>query len=209
MAHLAVGSNWTTTIEFVNPNATATDLEVEFFDPSGEPAAFPVDGNPRYTLPVNVPGNGSFHVALRDPSGMWARTGSAAIRIVSGSAVGVSATYLQETPNHAASVPVGTSVSALTFAFDNSAGKSTGFALANSTTAALQVTATAYDNSGARLLSWDITLPAHGQSAFSLSAAKPELDGVSGVLSFTSASPGLSGFALLFQGDRFRPSVAY
>ncbi len=207
--HVAAGMDWSTEIEFVNPTGAEASLEVDFYGADGQPAEFPVDGQARSKLTLTVPGNGLSKLLVSDVAAQSLATGSASILLLSGSAVGVSATYQFTGSENAASILIGAAASTLTFCFDNSGDKATGIAIANSTTEAMTVTFTAYDNAGVRLQSWDLPLAAHAHSVFTLTDAASALSGASGVLSLSSTSSGLSGFALLFQGGRFRPMAAY
>lgn len=195
LGHLASGGGWKTTITAVNSGTTTAQVELRFFDDTGNPMSLPVT----YPQGNTQPGNSSTVAQTLAPgSYVTLETQSTSATPLTGSAQlwtdGQVSAYIIFTyvpTGQEAAVPLlTTSASAYALPFDNTNGLNNGVAISNVTGTAVNVPITIKDDNGATLSNATITLAPYGHSSFVITDRYAVANGRRGVIEFTTPQGG-------------------
>jgi sugar lactone lactonase YvrE len=204
--HIADGAGWTTTFVIENLDAVPVDYTFSFWGDNGSALPIELLFNGRGPVPLSgtLPVGQTYFASSPGISSTllqgWAE-------VPSSGKVGVMALFKYSAPG----VPdsqggvIGTTpASTISMPYDNTQGYIMGVALANSNpTQALTVGLTFETDQGTQT-SGQLTLPAHGHTAFVLANNFPATAGTRGSIHFTAASPDLTVL-----GERFTPSLSF
>lgn len=200
-AQVASGGGWKTSFTLLNLLPAASGANLTFWNDDGTPLALPltfsqglgVAPTTNSSTDFVIPANGVALVETELPQAAAATAGWA--RLTAPAGIAGSATFrYQSTASQdlEAVVPLETRTpGSFVLPFDNTAGLSTGVALANgSDTSTADVQVIARNAVGAQLLTDLISLPVRGHTSFMLAARYPSLDGTLGSLEFQNPSGG-------------------
>ena len=210
MAHIVAGDMWKTTVTLVNTRSSSSAAQLDFFDNAGQPLPLPLRYPiyPVVTTPLRAAmlsqtvEAGSVVVLetsttdLPEPVEGWARLLSA------GSIQGFVIFTHTETHQEAAVPLQSLSDWPKSLAFDNTAGKQTGVALANLTGAPVGVSAVIRSDQS-QLLGTPpvIDLVAGGHTSFMLENAYGATAGLRGTVEFKAAGAAISAIGLRANGN--------
>ena len=221
MPHLAAEENWTTTFTLVNNTNAANQARLSLFGSNIDPTG---SGNP-LPLPLTFPqqsGAPSLLGASADntlsPFASWivgtaqattapVETGSA--QVLATGALGGFAIFHRISDNQEAVVPLtpaAPGASSYLLAFDNTGGIVTAVAIANVSTQAANIGYVIRDDTGAKIASGALALPASGQTSFTLpdpAQGFPVTAGKRGTVEFDTPAGG----AISVLGIRNTPQV--
>ena len=173
MAHIAAGAGWQTTFTLVNTGAAPATAGLSFFGDKGTavslPLSFPQTGATIAASNVNqsIPAGGSLIVVVQDSGGAITTTGSAVLT-TAGNVGGFAVLRYNPTGQEAAVGLQAVNAPSYILAFDNTAGLSTGLAIANLAAQAASVSVIIRDGTGAQIGTGSINLPAQGHTSFML-----------------------------------------
>jgi hypothetical protein len=200
-AQVASGGGWTTSFTLLNLLPAASGANLTFWNDDGTPLALPLTFSPELgQLPTTsssidfvIPANGVALVETELPEAAAATVGWT--RLTAPAGVVGSATFRYQstaTQDLEAVVPLETRTPAsFVLPFDNTAGLTTGVALANgSDTSTANIQIIARNAAGAQLLTGSISLPVRGHTSFMLATRYPSLVGILGSLEFQNPSGG-------------------
>ncbi len=209
-AQIASGAGLTSTITLVNTGGAQVQVHLKFFADDGSPLSLPLTlpqlGNSldADSLDQTLPGNASLVVDVAVPITSPVKAGSA--RLTSDGPVNGFVLIRTLGNGQEAIVPLETrSASSYMVPFDNSRGDVTGIAVANSTSAATNVSVLVRVAGGFQFDVGTITLPAGGHTSFTLDQRFPITALLSGTLEFRTPSPGQISVA----GLPFNPTGAF
>jgi hypothetical protein len=201
LTQLAFGGGWYTALYFTNLSNASVTFVVNFIGDNGQPLSVPNQANPvKLTLPargverLEIPNIGSLmqgYVSAALPSGV---TGYAVFRQSIG---GIN--------DQEAVVPLSDSTATTsTLVFDDT-NYITSVAVANLSSAANLITATAYDNQGNVIGTGNIPLGPNAKTEFRLRdvSALSGVAGRVGSVDFTAPSGNVAGLGLRFNGAAF------
>jgi len=194
--HVASGAEWKTVITLLNPSPTASLVDIKFYDPTGQPTTFTVDGVPRGDYLTVVSAYGTSTITLFELTGP-VKTGSLEFQTLYGQDPKAFANYVNNSFEAFISADVPNS-SSMTIGFDNTGTNRTGLALGNYLNFAQDITLTFYDYTGVLLDTQIMRLNPYGQSSFELSQTFSKISGKRGIVKISAARNGLSGFAFKF-----------
>ena len=206
LSHIAAGGGWTTLITLVNNSSAMLPVNVVLHKEDGSPLNLPItvtqQGKPQTTTTSTVNASlspkESLYISMGDglPSTSvgWADVNS------TGSIGGYA--IFRSTPQTGSpsegTVPLQTQLSStITLPYDNTAGFVLGVALANLTTATVNLTATIWDESGNQLGTQNLTIVGSGHTSFVLPTQIPLTAGKRGLVQIQSGG-GLAGLGLRF-----------
>ena len=198
MTHLASGGGWETTITLVNMGSTSNEALLNFLGDDGLalplPFLFPQTTTGRTSLVASaldqtLDANAMLLLHSQQPNNPLSQTGSAQV-LTSGSINGF-AIFRVTSSGQEAVVPLETrNASSYFLAFDNTAGISTGVALANRASTAASVPIVIRDDAGASLGSGTIPLAANGHASFVLANSYAATAGKRGTVKFDTPAGG-------------------
>jgi len=193
MAHIAVGSGWTSTVELINSGETPAQAHLRFFSDEGSPLPVAVTVSGTATTTWTVDQTLAPHARLviqsnglnSDPL----QVGAAQLTS-DGKVSGFS--RLRYEPNQQETIVPAEwrRASAYVLAFDNSNGLATGVAIANASANGVSIQVVIRDSTGTQIGSSAIALSANGHSAFALTDRFPATVNQSGTIEFDTASGG-------------------
>ena len=193
---MASGAEWKTVITLLNPSPTASLVDIKFYDPTGQPTTFTVDGVPRGDYLTVVSAYGTSTITLFELTGP-VKTGSLEFQTLYGQDPKAFANYVNNSFEAFISADVPNS-SSMTIGFDNTGTNRTGLALGNYLNFAQDITLTFYDYTGVLLDTQIMRLNPYGQSSFELSQTFLKISGKRGIVKISATRNGLSGFAFKF-----------
>jgi len=204
--HIADGAGWTTTFAIENLDTTPVNYAFNFWDDNGSQLPIQLlnaDGTGAVTsgtLPIGA-------IRFAQSPGISASLLEGWAEAASSGKIGVLALFKYSAPgvpDSQGSVIGTTSTSTISMPYDNTQGYIMGLALANSNpTQPLTIGLTFVTDYGAQT-SGQLTLPAHGHTAFVLANNFPATAGTRGSIQFTAPSPDLTVL-----GERFTPSLSF
>jgi len=214
MAQIASAGHWTTTFTLVNNGSTPAPALLSFFDQNGSPLLLPVsfpqpslNGPPAaFRLPLNLAPGATVIIQTTGPDNQPTQTGWA--QLLTNGNIGGHAVFTQTggASVQDAVVPIETrNPAAFLLPFDNMSGFSTGIAVANTTAAQANIAVVIRDDTGSMLQLQTITLPAQGQTSFSLATRFPAAIGKRGTVEFNTPAGG----QITVLGLRFNPTGAF
>ncbi len=193
MAHMAVGGGWTTTLQLINFGNATGHAHLSFFDDNGAALVLPITspGSTQATAsldPLLLP-NATLTLQSSGVDGSPVQTGSA--RLTSDGSVTGFIRFTYGPRDQDAIVPLETrNAASYILAFDNTNGLATGVAVANNTSAPINIAVTIRDATGAQLGLEIITIPANGHSAFVLSNRFTQTANQNGTVQFATPAGG-------------------
>jgi hypothetical protein len=205
MSHLAVGDGWTSTVELINFGNTFANTHLKFFGDSGNTLALPLTFGGNSTVASSVDQTLAPHARLVIQSntrdGDPLQEGSA--QLSSNGKVSGFIRFRYAPRDQEAIVPIESrNDGSYVLAFDNTAGVSTGVAVANRSAAAANIGAVIRDNTGTTLGTGFVHIPGNGHSAFVLSDQFPSTGKSSGTIEFlTPGSGSVSVLGIRFPGS--------
>ena len=220
-AHFDFGGGWTTTYTLVNSSPAAAAFQLNFFDDAGNPVQAPLSFPQSPVTPALIvltasysaalPAGTALQIQVSAPGNATGQTGWA--QLLSQGGVGGSAVF-EYLPlkggKQEAVVPFETrQTSSYVLAYDNANRYFSGVALANTTSAPVQIAITVRDGAtGSVLGTHTLTLPAQGHKAFLLSdAALGYPETANGVGTIEYATPAVNQISVL--GLRFNANAAF
>ena len=193
MAHIAVGSGWTSTVELINSGATPAQAHLRFFGDDGSPLpiTFTVSGTATTTSTVDqtLAPHARFVIQSSGLNSDPLQVGAAQLSS-DGNVSGFSRLRYEPSQQETAVPAEWRRASAYVLAFDNSNGLATGVAVANASGNAVSISVVIRDSTGAQIGSSSIALSANGHSAFTLTDRFPATVNQSGTIEFDTASGG-------------------
>lgn len=208
LSHFAAGGGWDTTFTLVNSSSAAANTRVVFHGEDGTELSLPLTVA-QESASQSLTGS-AVELVLLPNSTVVISTATQASSTVVGWADVLSSSNLagfaifRSTPQTGSpsegTVPLqGQSTSAITLPYDNTAGFVMGVAIANLSTATVNVTATIWDESGNRLGTQQMAVAGNGHTSFVLPTQIPLTTGQRGTVQFQSAvSGGIAGIGLRF-----------
>ena len=208
LSQIASGGGWNTTISLSNLGATAVPLRVVFRAGDGSLLTLPVSvSQDRDTLSTMASSLdrvlAPFATLQIDTTSAQAATLQGWADVLSSGPINGFAIFRLQTQN--APPSEGTVAlqrqlqSSMTLQFDNTAGLVMGVALASQATAAVNLSVTMWDQSGALLATQSLSVPASGHTAFVLQDKFPLTAGKRGLVQFQNPGGGsISGLGLRF-----------
>jgi len=204
LPQIADGLGWKTLFALVNLDSITISYAVRFWNGTGQPLNLPFVGRaagnlsgtlaPGRTLFVETPGT-----ATELMQG-WAEVEGSG-RIGATAIFGFVASSAQSSEGSSSATFSGSNIQ---MPFDNTQGRGTGVAIANTNaTRPLTVSLTLETDASASTIA-SVTLPAHGHTAFMLATMFPATAGARGSIRFTAESPDISVLGL-----RFTPSMTF
>jgi hypothetical protein len=207
LSHVAAGGGWSTVITLVNTSSAAVPLTLAFHGDDGSALTLPVTtqqggSQTATTAPVNATlnPNTTLIISVGDQIASTV-TGWADVQSI-GSVGGYA--IFRWTPQTGSpqegTVPLQSQFPAtITLPYDNTAGFTTGVALANLSASSAGVIATVWDDSGNLLGTKNIEIVGNGHTSFNLPTELPQTATQLGIVSFEStASGGIAGLGLRF-----------
>jgi hypothetical protein len=190
MPQVASGGGWQTTFTIVNTGTSSAQVQLSFFDNSGNALSLPLtflqSGTNTTAASVSqtiTPGDQL--VILTTGSNTGASVVGSAQLTTSSSAVGGFAIFRYNPTGQEAVVPLETrNATAYVLAFDNTNGIETGLALANISNQAVAVPVVLRDDKAAGLGTATINLLAHGHTSFMLTASYASVANKRGTVEF-------------------------
>ncbi len=197
-AQLVSGGGWATTITLHNNGTSTAQVHLDFYGDDGAPLflpfTFPQGGSARSGTSLDTTmGAGEQWVVRTAGSGFMAGTSAGWVQVRSdGSVAGFAVFSLTSGANlNEAVVPLETRNPAnFTVPFDNTAGYTTGVAIANVSGQATSIPLTIRDDKGFKIASDSIALPAHGHTAVVVPTGYPGAANRRGNLQFDTPSGG-------------------
>lgn len=212
LSQIASGGGWKTSITLVNPSAFPVNIKVNLLGNDGAPLALPFTGitEPASVIERTIDARGTLLFETASNSSSTA-TGWADI-FSSGEVTGY-AIFKQQ--NHDGIVSEGTvplersPTQSFVLPFDNTAGFTTGVALATTSEAnSNSVTATIRDEQGASIGNYSLILSGRGHNSFALSDQFGVTTGKRGSVEFRLTSgTGISGIGLRFASNSSFTSI--
>ena len=207
MAQVASGGGWQTTFTLVNTGTTSAQVELSFFDNSGNALSLPLffvqSGTPitASTLTETISVGAMLVILTQGNNAATPVVGSSQLSTdgnVSGFAI-----FRYNPSGQEAVVPLETrNTTAYLLAFDNTNGVGTGVALANVSNQATNVPVVLRDDTGATLGMATINLPARGHTSFMLTSSYSSVAGKRGTVEFDTPA----GTQITVLGLRATPS---
>ena len=192
MAHVASGGGWQTTFTLVNTGTTPAQVQLSFYDNSGNtlslPLTFVQQSNTASTASTisQTIAPGATLVILTQGSNAGASVVGSAQLTTTGN-VGGFAIFRYNPTGQEAVVPLETrNANSYVLAFDNTNGLVTGVALANVTNHALIVPVAVRDDAGSLLVTAVINLAANGHTSFLLTDNYPASKSKRGTVEFVT-----------------------
>ena len=193
IAHLATGNGWQTTFMLVNVGASATQVNLNFFDDNGSPLSLPLSfpqlggGSSTVAPLVNqvLAAGATLIVESAAPqSNPLPTVGSA--QLTTNGSVGGFVIFRYNPDGQEAVVPLeNRNANAYLLAFDNTSDISTGVAINSVATQAVNIPVTVRDATGTQLATDTITLAPNGHLSFTLASDKyPATAGIRGTIEF-------------------------
>ncbi|BDC52629.1 hypothetical protein F183_A49440 [Bryobacterales bacterium F-183] len=195
MGHLASGGGWKTTITAVNSGTTPAQVELRFYDDTGNPLSLPVTYPQNNTQPSNSTtvsqtlAPGAYLVLESQATTQNPLTGSAQLWTDGQVSAYIIFTYVP-TGQEAAVPLLTTSASAYALPFDNTSGLNNGVAISNVTGTSVNVPISIKDEMGATIANTNITLAPYGHSSFVITERYSVAAGRRGVIEFTTPQGG-------------------
>ena len=192
MAHVASGGGWQTTFTLVNTGTTPAQVQLSFYDNSGNtqslPLTFVQQSNTASTASTvsQTIAPGATLVILTQGSNAGASVVGSAQLTTTGN-LGGFAIFRYNPTGQEAVVPLETrNANSYVLAFDNTNGLVTGVALANVTNHALIVPVAVRDDAGSLLVTAVINLAANGHTSFLLTDNYPASKSKRGTVEFVT-----------------------
>jgi hypothetical protein len=189
MAHVASGGGWQTTFTLVNTGTSSAQVQLSFFDDSGNPISLPLTfvqsgaATTASTISQMIAAGATLVILTQGNDAAAPAVGSAQLT-TSGNVSGF-AIFRYSRSGQEAVVPLETlSASAYLLAFDNTNGLATGVALANVSSQVANVPVVLRDDSGVSLGTAMINLAASGHTSFVLSDRYGAVTGKRGTVEF-------------------------
>ena len=216
MAQLASAGTWKTTITLLNPGTTAAAARLRFFDNIGGPLRLPLTfsaGAPQVTaqlertlqpgaallVETTGPDAQPVDVGWMELNGTGSITGFAVFRQKIG-----------DTENEAVVPLESRDPQAFVLWFDNTAGYSTGVAIANTAPQAATIGVVIRDDTGRVLLDTSLPLSARGHTSFSLATQYAVTAGTRGTVEFRKPPSGVGPVPQIsVLGLRFNPRGSF
>jgi len=192
MAHVVSGGGWQTTFTLANTGTSSAQAKLSFFDNNGNPLSLPLtfeDSGAKTTTSSLNQTIAAGNTLVVETTGTSTEVGSA-ILSTEGS-VGGFAIFHDSKTGQETVVPLQTaSASAYLLAFDNTNGLSTSLDLANLSNQAENVPMIVRSDTGTKLGTATINLPAHGHTSFTLAKSYSFSNGKRGTVEFDTPPNG-------------------
>ena len=198
------GGGWTTLFAIVNLDAVALNYTFNFWEDNGSAWPIPIlNGSPGLVVGTLAPGS----VAFAQTQGTAAATSQGWAEIASSGHVGVEAIFKYSPTsslNSQGTFNAIASSSSIYMPYDNTAGYTTGVAIANTNaTNTITVTMTIATDTGSAT-SQSVTLSPHAHTAFVMPTQYPGTAGTRGAIRFTASTPDIT-----VSGFRYTPSLSF
>jgi hypothetical protein len=209
-AEAAWSGGWDTTINLINTSTGTADTRLHVFDSNGNPLSLPIL-LPRSSGPSEALMAASLDQTLAsratlvvDDPGLDAQpTQVGSTQVSTDSKLGGFIRFRYAPRDQEAALPLETrQASSYVMAFDNANGNGTGVAVANLTAGPLNVPVVIRDDSGRQIDSTTLSLPANGQTSFTVGDQIASTANLTGTLQFTT----LGGGQISVLGMRFAPN---
>jgi hypothetical protein len=217
LPHIAYGGGWRTQVIIANTSAAAADVTLNYFDKNGNPLSVAIGGVSATTSVVTVPANGE--ETIEPDSASAAETDGWIGLVYSNAGLKIQGIFLWHNPANPAGVvteaaapvvdqagtmciiplPGGTPLS---MQFDQTEGRFSGYAFANTTNAAVTLSLTFYDQNGLQVGQYSEPLAAFGHDSFLLQTNIPALANTKGTMR-------ISGQGIAPLGFRFTPNYTF
>ena len=195
MAHIAAGGGWQTTFTLINSGATSSQVQLDFFDNSGNALSLPltyVQTGAKTTassITQTIAAGATLVLLTQGSSIVTVTEGSAQLTSNGGASVSGFAIFAYN--GQEAVVPLETrNPAAFVLGFDDTSGLATGVALANVSGTAAKVGVVLRDDTGAVLDTTAISLAARGHTAFVLSTNYESVKNKRGTVEFDTPPGG-------------------
>ncbi len=209
-AHFASAGGWDTTINLINTGASTANTRTQFFDDNGNALSsvlnMPQSSDPfawlvAASLDQTIAPSATLVIDSTGPDSRPTQVGSA--QLSAAGAVGGFVRFRYAPTDQEAAAPLETrNASSYVLAFDNTNGTVTGVAIANLTAAQADIPVVIRDDSGTRIDSASLFLPANGHTAFVASGQFLSVAGRRGTIEFDTPE----GCRISVLGLRFPPS---
>jgi large repetitive protein len=204
IAQIVDGGGWTTLFAIQNLDATSINYSFNFWADNGTAWPIPIlNGQPGVVVGTLAPGS----IAYVQTQGSAASATQGWAEIASSGHVGVEAIFKYSPSaslNSQGTFDALPSSSSVYLPFDNTAGYTTGIAVANANaTQSLQVTLTITTDTGSAS-SQALNLAPHSHTAFVMSTQYPGTAGTRGSIRFTASTPDIA-----VSGFRYTPSLSF
>jgi hypothetical protein len=198
------GGGWTTLFAIVNEDAVALNYTFNFWSDNGSAWPIPIlNGSPGLVVGTLAPGS----VAFTQTQGAAAVASQGWAEIASSGHIGVEAIFIYSPTsslNSQGTFNAIASSSSIFMPYDNTAGYTTGVAIANTNaTNTITVTMTIATDTGTAT-SQAVTLSPHAHTAFVMPTQYPGTAGTRGSIRFTASTPDIT-----VSGFRYTPSLSF
>lgn len=198
------GGGWTTLFAIVNLDATSINYSFNFWGDGGGSWSVPIlNGFPGTVVGTLAPGS----VAFAQTQGAAAAATQGWAEIASSGHIGVEAIFKYSPTsslNSQGTFNAIASSSSIYMPYDNTAGYTTGVAIANTNaTNTITVTMTIETDTGSAS-SQSVTLSPHAHTAFVMPTQYPSTAGTRGAIRFTASTPDIT-----VSGFRYTPSLSF
>jgi hypothetical protein len=207
LAQIAANGGWTTVVYLFNTAATPVSAILSLHADDGTPMTLPLtitrQGTTQTTTTsapsFTISPNSTVQISMGGGTGVTADGWGEVLSSAPLSGFAIFRTASSNSPTSEGTVPLQTQFpTSIVLPYDNTAGSSTGVALANLSTNSATVTATVWDQNGVLLGTQLLTIPASGHLAFSSIDKLPMTGNKQGIVQFQSSAGALSAVGLRF-----------